>query len=100
MGSTLRLLRSMKPYRKLLWLSWFSMICLVAADLAIPRMLQMTIDQGIGRQNMDVILQSAFIMIGLILVSAGATAGITVLSVRVSQNLAADLRRELFAHSL
>ena len=100
MRSILRLLRSMKPYRKLIGLSWLSMACLVAADLAIPRMLQTTIDQGIARRDTGVIVQSVLIMIGLIVISAAATVGITVLSVRVSQSLAADMRRDLFARVL
>jgi ATP-binding cassette subfamily B protein len=90
----------MKPYRKLIGLSWLSMACLVAADLAIPRMLQTTIDQGIARRDTGVIVQSVLIMIGLIVISAAATVGITVLSVRVSQSLAADMRRDLFARVL
>jgi len=47
-----------------------------------------------------VIVQSVLIMIGLIVISAAATVGITVLSVRVSQSLAADIRRDLFARVL
>lgn len=90
----------MKPYRKLIWLGWLSMACLVAADLSIPRMLQTTIDQGIARQDSGMIVRSVLIMIGLIAVSALATVGITVFSVRVSQSLAADLRRDLFARVL
>jgi ATP-binding cassette subfamily B protein len=39
-------------------------------------------------------------MVGLIVISAAATVGITVLSVRVSQSLAADVRRDLFARVL
>ena len=100
MRSILRLLRSMKPYRKLIGLSWLSMACLVAADLAIPRMLQTTIDQGIARHDAGLILRSVLIMVGLIVISAAATVGITVLSVRVSQSLAADIRRDLFARVL
>jgi len=100
MRATLRLLRSMKPYRKLIGLDWLSMACLVAADLAIPRMLQMTIDQGIARRDPGMILQSALIMVGLIAISAAATVGITVFSVRVSQSFAADIRRDLFARVL
>ena len=100
MRSILRLLRSMKPYRKLIGLGWLSMVCLVAADLAIPRMLQTTIDQGIVRRDTGVILQSALIMVGLIVISAAATVGITVLSVRVSQRMAADMRRDLFTRLL
>jgi len=100
MRSILRLLRSMKPYRKLIGLDWFAMACLVAADLAIPRMLQTTIDRGILRRDVSMIWQSVLVMVGLIVVSAAATAGITVFSVRVSQSFAADLRRDLFAHIL
>jgi ATP-binding cassette subfamily B multidrug efflux pump len=100
MKSIWRLLRSMRPYRKLVALDWLSMACLVAADLAIPRMLQTTIDRGIARGDTVMILRSALIMVGLILVSAVATVGITVFSVRVSQSLAADIRRDLFARVL
>jgi len=100
MQSIMRLLRSMKPYGKLIRLDWLAMICLVAADLAIPRMLQTTIDQGILRRDMGMVLQSVLVMVGLIAVSALATVGITVFSVRVSQSFAADIRRDLFAHLL
>jgi ATP-binding cassette subfamily B protein len=100
MKSVLHLLGFMKPYRKLVAFSWLSMIGLVAADLAIPRMLQTTIDQGIARADASMILQSALIMVGLIVVSALATVGITVFSVRVSQSVAADIRRDLFARVL
>ncbi len=100
MRSLPRLLGSMKPYRRSVGLGWLSMACLVAADLAIPRVLQTTIDQGIARRDSGVILQSVLIMIGLVLVSAAATVWVTVLSVRVSQSVAADLRRDLFGHVL
>ena len=100
MRSLLRLLGSMKPYRKSVGLGWVSMVCLVAADLAIPRVLQTTIDQGVAQRDTGAIQQSALIMIGLILFSAAATVVVTVLSVRVSQSVVADLRRDLFARVL
>lgn len=95
-----RLIRSMRPYRRLVILNWLAMACLVTADLAIPRMLQRIVDRGIVAGDGRVILQSSLIMVGLILVSAAATVGITVCAVRVSQRLGADLRRDLFAHLL
>ena len=95
-----RLLRSMRPYRRLIVLNWLFMACLVSADLAIPRMLQRTVDRGIVAGNGSIILQSSLIMVGLILVSAAATVGITVCAVRTSQRLGADLRRDLFARVL
>ena len=100
MKSIGRLLRSMRPYRKLIMLNWLSMACLVAADLAIPRMLQRTVDRGIVAGDWGIILQSSLIMVGLILVSAVSTLGITVCAVRTSQRLGADLRRDLFARVL
>ena len=100
MNTIWRLLRSMRPYRKLIVLNWLSMACLVAADLAIPRMLQRTVDRGILAGDGGIILQSSLIMVGLILVSAAATVGITVCAVRISQRLGADLRRDLFARVL
>ncbi|MFP3895782.1 MAG: ABC transporter ATP-binding protein [Anaerolineales bacterium] len=95
-----RLLRSLRPYRRLIVLNWLSMACLVAADLAIPRMLQWTVDRGILAGDGGIILQSSLIMVGLILVSAAATVGITVCAVRTSERLGADLRRDLFERVL
>jgi ATP-binding cassette, subfamily B, multidrug efflux pump len=95
-----RVLRAMRPYRTQVFLNWVCMACLVAADLGIPRMLQRIIDRGIRGENGPLILQSSLIMVGLIVVSAGATVGITVLAVRVSQSVGADLRRKLFSRVL
>jgi ATP-binding cassette, subfamily B, multidrug efflux pump len=100
MNTIWRLLRSMRPYRRLIVFNWLWMACLVAADLAIPRMLQRTVDRGILAGDGGIILQSSLIMVGLILVSAAATVGITVCAVRTSQRLGADLRRDLFARVL
>ena len=100
MRSLPRLLCAIRPYRQQVILGWITMIVLVVSDLTIPRMLQSTIDQGITAGDMAVVIRSALIMVGLIAVSALATVGITVFSVRVSQRLAADLRHRLFAHVL
>ncbi|MBN2445549.1 MAG: ABC transporter ATP-binding protein [Phycisphaerae bacterium] len=100
MKSIRRVLRAMRPYRAQVILNWICMAFLVAADLGIPRMLQRIIDQGIKAGNSALILQSSLIMVGLILVSAGATVGITVFAVRVSQSVGADLREALFSRVL
>lgn len=100
MQSIWRVFRAMKPYRRQVVYNWLCMACLVAADLALPRMLQRIVDAGIGGGDSRVVLQSALIMVGLILVSASATVGITVFAVRVSQSMGADYRRELFSRVL
>lgn len=100
MKSIRRVLRAMKPYRTQVVLNWICMACLVAADLGIPRMMQRIVDRGIRAGNGSLILQSSLIMVGLILVGASATVGITVFAVRVSQSVGADLRRALFTRVL
>jgi ATP-binding cassette subfamily B protein len=47
---------------------------------------------------MALIVRVSLVMLGLTIVSAGLAVGNALLSVRVSQNAAADLRRDLFAH--
>lgn len=69
-----------------------------AADLAIPRMTQTVIDKGILQRDLNTILITSAAMIGMTLVSAGLTVGNTVLAVRVSQGVGADLRDDLFQH--
>ena len=100
MKSIPRLLRLMKPYRFQVALGWLLMAGLVAADLAIPRMLQAAIDRGIAQGDAGVIVRSALVIVGLVALSAAAMAGITVFAVRISQNLAADIRRDMFAQLL
>jgi ATP-binding cassette subfamily B multidrug efflux pump len=68
----------------------------VATNLAIPRLVQVIIDEGVVKQDLDVILRTSFIMIGASLLSALFMIGNTILSIRASRGFEADLRDAIF----
>jgi ATP-binding cassette subfamily B protein len=92
MASLKRMFRFVVPYR------WQSVIALtlllgmVGADLLIPRLTQRIIDRGIANGDIRTIATTALVMIGVALISALFSIGNTILSVRVSQGFAADVR--------
>jgi len=88
--------RFLKPYQKASALALLMLISVVAMDLLIPRLVQRIIDEGITRNDMATVLNTALIMIGVSFISALLTVGNTVLAVRVAQNFATDLRSALF----
>jgi len=98
MESLLRLGRFLKRYRLPMALSLLMLIGTVGTDLAIPRMTQTVIDQGIKRGDMDTILRTSLAMLGVTAVGVGLFIGNSLLAAQVSQGAAADLRRDLFTH--
>lgn len=84
------------PYRWLALTSLFMLILMVLADLAIPRLIERIIDQGIRRNNMQVVLQTSAIMLGLSLVNTLVAVLNNIFSVRTGENTARDLREALF----
>ena len=65
-------------------------------DLAIPRLIQQIIDKGIKNQNMQVIINTTLIMLGISVLSTISAIGNNILSVRVGEGVARDLREALF----
>ena len=92
----IRLARFLRPYWKPATVALVLLLLQMVADLAVPRLLQQIVDQGIARRDMARIAQTAGIMIGASLLSALFTIGNTVLSVRVAQDYGADLRNALY----
>ncbi len=92
MRSLVRMFRFVRPYR------WYAMgalallLGMVGADLLIPRLTQRIIDQGIAAGNMAVIFTTALAMIGAALLSTLFAVANTILSVRVGQGFAHDVR--------
>jgi len=95
MKSLRRMIHFIKPYTRNSILSMLLLLGVVVADLLIPRLTQRIIDQGIARQDMNVILTTALLMLGAAVFSALFSVGNTVLSVRVAQGVGADLRSAL-----
>jgi len=92
MRSLRRMFGFVKPYRVQAMIALILLLGMVGADLLIPRLTQRIIDRGIAAQNMHVIATTALIMIGVALLSALFSVGNTILSVRVAQGFAADVR--------
>lgn len=92
----LRVTRYLKPYLKSATFAMIFLALVVIIDLAIPRLLQVIIDQGITTQNMEVIVNTSIIMIGASILSALLALANTIFSVRTAQSVAADLRTALY----
>jgi len=71
----------------------------VAMELVIPQLIKRIIDEGIAPKDYTVIFTMSALMMVAALIDALFTIGNTVLSVRVAQSFAADLRAAVF-HSV
>ncbi len=91
-----RLLSYLKPYWRISVLAMLLVVASVVADLAIPRLIQSIVDQGIVLGDMSLISNTALLIITIALIEAVMTIGNTVLSVRASQRLATDIRSATF----
>ena len=91
-----RLLGFIQPYNRLALLALVLLCSLVVMDLAIPRLIQRIIDQGIGAHDRGVVIQTALLMLGISALSTVIAIGNNSLSVRVGEGVARDLREALF----
>ncbi len=91
-----RLIGFVKPYWRLAVMALVMLSALVAMDLAIPRLVQHIIDQGIAKNDRSVVVQTALAMLGISAVSTFVAIANNVFSVRVGEGVARDLREALF----
>ena len=96
MNDVRRLLRFVKPYWKLAAFSLVMLLAMVVLDLAIPRLVERVIDQGIKRKDMAVVLHTSALMLGISLLSAIVAVLNSNSSIRVGESMARDLREALF----
>ena len=92
-----KLLHLVKPYWKQAVAAFILLTALVFLDLAIPRLIQRIIDQGIGQRNQSVVIQTGLIMIGISILSVLIAVGNNLTSIQVGEGVARDLRDALFA---
>ncbi len=92
MKSLWRLYKYMKPYRWEAIAALLLLIGVVAADLAIPRLTQRVIDEGVRAQNMPVIINTALLMLSVAVLEALISVGNIILSVRVGLKTSTDIR--------
>jgi ATP-binding cassette subfamily B multidrug efflux pump len=91
-----KLLHFLKPYWQLSVMSLVLLTAVVFIDLSIPRLIQQIIDQGVNQKNMNVVLQTSALMIGLSLFQFVLAVGNNIFSIRVGEGVARDLREALF----
>ena len=96
MDHILRLTKFVRPYWRRALAALVLLTSLVFMDLAIPRLIERIIDQGILQQNQPVVLQTAAIMLGISVLSTAIAIGNSIFSVQVGESVARDLRDALF----
>lgn len=84
------------PYWKLAALALVLLTSLVFMDLAIPRLIQQIIDQGIKQHNLVVVVHTSLLMLGISALSTLIAIGNNIFSVRVGESVARDLREAIF----
>ena len=96
MKSLFHVLRFLAPYRKTIVVGMILLVAGVILDLAIPRLMQEIIDQGIAKKDLHLVLVTAAIMIATTIASALTGIGNASSAVIVSQRFATDLRDATF----
>ncbi len=91
-----RLLGFVRPYAGLSILSLVLLTLLVGLDLAIPRLVQRVIDEGIARHDRGEVVRTALVMLGISALSLLIAIGNNVFSVRVGEGVARDMREAIF----
>ena len=95
MKSLRRAVSFFRPYKTHAILAMVLLVGVVVADLAIPRLTQRVIDEGVARRDMGVIVTTSLLMLGAAILSALFAIGNTLFSVRVAMGVSADLRSAL-----
>lgn len=88
----------LKKYRWWIIAAISAMMIMSITDLLVPRQIETIIDKGIANNDLSVVLRSSLLMIGLSVLSMVLAFINTILSMRVSEGFAADLRSKLFTN--
>lgn len=96
MSDIRKLLRFVKPYWKLAVFALVMLLAMVFLDLAIPRLIERIIDQGIKQKNMSVVLTTSALMLGISVLSTIVAVLNSNSSVRVGESVARDVREAIF----
>ncbi len=91
-----RVLSFVKPYWRASAMALLLLTTLVFLDLSIPRLIQRIIDEGISKQNQQVVIHTGLLMLGISICSTLIAVANNFYSVRVGESVARDLREALF----
>lgn len=96
MNQVTKLFHFLKPYWKKSVISLVLLTAVVVMDLAIPRLVQRVIDQGVNAQNMHVVVNTFFIMLGISVLDTIFAIGNNNFSVQVGEGVGRDMREAIF----
>src|ERR1051325_1911528 len=91
-----KLLRFVKPYWRRSLVALALLVAVVLMDLALPRLIQRIIDQGINSGNIRVVINTTIIMLVISAVQTIFAIANNLFSIQVGEGVARDLREALF----
>jgi ATP-binding cassette subfamily B protein len=91
-----KLLPFVRPYWKRSVVSLVLLIAVVLMDLTLPRLIQRIIDQGINGNNMNVVITTTILMLGISVLQTLFALANNLFSIQVGESVARDLREALF----
>jgi len=91
-----KLLHFVKPYWRWSLASLALLLAVVLMDLAIPRLIQRVIDQGINQNNMQVVINTTILMLSISVFQVLFALGNNYFSIQVGESVARDIREALF----
>lgn len=91
-----KLLHFVKPYWQRSLVSLVFLVAVVLMDLAIPRLIQRIIDQGINAANMQVVVSTTISMLVISALQTLFAIANNLFSIQVGEGVARDLREALF----
>jgi ATP-binding cassette subfamily B multidrug efflux pump len=96
MHNLMKILKYLKPYRRKAFIALAALTVSIGTDLAVPRLIQAVVDNGIAKNNMHAVLMIMGIM--LVCSALGAVVSIinTRFSVDVAQGFGTDVRAATF----
>jgi ATP-binding cassette subfamily B multidrug efflux pump len=97
MDHVIKLSAFVRPYWKRAVMALVLLTTLVFMDLSIPRLIERIIDQGIAQHNQPLVIQTGLLMLGISALSTLIAVGNNLLSVRVGESTARDLREAIFS---
>jgi ATP-binding cassette subfamily B protein len=96
LSELIRTVKYLKPYKVGATLAVVFLALVVAAELAIPRLVQTIIDEGVAKQDMAVITETSLLMVGVSLLAALFMTANTIFAIRSSRSFEADLREATY----
>lgn len=85
-----------RPYRRYMFGGLAASLLSVVINLSIPLLTSRIIDEGITENDSDLVVRTAILMVVLIVAGMVASAGASLLGVRLAFNTITDLRRDLY----